>query len=158
MIGGELLADGPPFENSGAERDGWNKFRAELMATSYGAGMIRPVAYFRWDLGIVDRVVHRWHDQLAVLLDRNLISAEEAERIDHAFSQLHPKQSLAYGSSFERPNAIRSLQLSRYLLSDSAQEFDFAARWHVWRGRPELAERYHLRASTVRAVLQEGRL
>lgn len=36
-----------------------------------------------------------------------------------------------------------------------ARDFDLAARWHAWRGRHELEDRYLRRAAVVRQVVRE---
>jgi hypothetical protein len=151
MWGMALVQDGLGFQNAGEERQTWIEHRDELLkATEPGQ---RPVAFFLFDLGIKDRVTYRWFDQITVLLDRDLIGAEEAERVDHSYKELDPDQD-ALNNSFDTLEETARQQLSKYTLETLEGEFTLASRWHAWRGRPALAELYHLRSSMVHVVLE----
>jgi hypothetical protein len=155
--------DGPGLLDENGELDEaemrrcWNANRAELLAACPPGK--RPHAFFRFDLGITDRIVWRWHDQLRVLLERGLISAEEAERCENRCPELNPAQAPEFCSSHDSRATIISSGAGRLgpeIVSELVEEFEVVSRWHTWRGRPELADRYRRRAEAVRQFLEDS--
>lgn len=130
----------------------WIRHRAELMTEPIGLGF-RPWAFYRFDLRI-ERPPYFWFDQLSVLLDRVLIDANEAGMIDCGdIPELRPDQSPAYCGGFESADRIHKMRLGSQVLLHVSAEFQTAARWHLWRGRPELAARWAQRTEVVRQVV-----
>lgn len=146
---------GPPFESESDKKQAWQAHRSELLAECPPG--TRPNAFFLYDLR-VDRPPLDWHDQVRLLLDRQLLSIEEAVRCECDYRMLNPTDSLDFCSGFESESDIHRQHLSAQVLARLACQFQLAARWHDWRGRPKIAAKYQLRASVVGAFLQKGEL
>jgi len=149
MWGTTLFTDGVPFANDGEARAMWNENRDRLLKAC-GPGE-RPSAYFKFDLAITDTVVCKWFDQIHALLDRDLISAEEAQRCEQRHAEL--SASTDFGTSFASLNNIRRMGMDR-IPPDLEKEFILAARWHAWRGRAKLAEEYLFRAANIYSAIK----
>jgi hypothetical protein len=104
LWGAALVPDGPGFKDWADMRQVWLKHRDELLRAC-GPGE-RPCAYFEFDLGVEQFIPH-WHQQLALLMSRNLITEEEAQRVEIARREL---SSVAgdYSASFEHVEATGS--------------------------------------------------
>jgi hypothetical protein len=94
-----------------------------------------------------------WYEEIRALLDRGLIDAVEAIRIEAAYTMLADDPNVC--ASFEDTESLRGLKLDGRALLSSAAGFDMAITWHTWRGRPELVEQYRLRAAIVRSVARD---
>jgi hypothetical protein len=134
----------------------WRANRVELMAEPFPA-RLRPWGHFKFDLGCNPRW---WYEEITCLLERDLISREEAFSVERRFPMLAEEAKQCF-SSFENPELIRSLWLQRgskadsYVLKRVAAECDLASKWHAWRGRKEIAERFELRSATIQQIAQE---
>jgi hypothetical protein len=144
---------GPGFENAGEERQAWREHRDELLKAAEPGQ--RQFAYFKFDLGIKsDLVPIPWFEQLNILLDRELIGAEEALRIENSGrGELNPHDS-DFGSIFETKAGIERHGLCEYTLRPLESAFRAAARWHGWRGRPDFAALYELRADSIHTYME----
>ncbi len=145
---GAFTDGGPGFGSIAEERAAWNAYRNSLMA-EYGAPGRRPFGFYRHDLGTEPL---QWFDEIRALLEHGLIDATEAllcEKVRHVLSD-----NAAVYSSFESAALIRGMGLSPAVLLHCQREFELATAWHLWRGRPELVEKYKLRAQAVRDVMQ----
>ncbi len=159
---GSLLSpeDGPGFEDESEMRRVWNAHKSELLAEC-GPGE-RPYAFYFFDLGIRDRVVHGWAGQVGVLMDRGLIDATEAAGVEANYRMLNAGAA-EYMRALDRPDGILTMlggprtKQSEIIMAGIVTECEVAARWHAWRGRPELAALYDQRAKVaVAAILAEG--
>lgn len=148
--GSHVTSSESSFANASNKRTAWMRYRSELMAQCQPGH--RPRAFYRLDLGL-NILPCRWPDELNVLLDHNLIDADEAVRIEASTLMLSPKQNLEFCCSFEDPRLIAQMRLSPSVLDNTAHAFDVAARWHLYRDRPTIAERYRLRAAAIRELL-----
>lgn len=167
LIQGDVLVphgDEPGFASDAEERAAWRESRAELMAVDLGPGR-RPHAYLKYDLRVSDPPIE-WSGMMRILLENGLLSAEEQIRCEKAYPMLAPDQAATYCSAFEDAAGLRrerersmcgggSAEAHRYVLGRQREQFEFSATWHQRRGRPELAERYRLRAETCGRVLAE---
>jgi hypothetical protein len=145
LMWGTLLLPGfgPGFENDDEARRAWREHRTELLA-GCRAGE-RPYGFYRWDLGIVDRVVHRWFDQLAVLLEHNLIDAEQVFAIEAEHTTLSPSAPAFIEDFFadSREGLLRvvdgpvgtpvspSATERSHTLQCFRREFNLCAEWHA---------------------------
>lgn len=111
----------------------------------------RPSGFFAYELKCLDHF--RWEEQIRELLERDLIDAAEANWIEDSYSALSGDQSPDLYASFETAAGIQRMRLGAYRLRSMLREFELARAWHVWRGRPELADRYQRRAAAVRGAL-----
>jgi hypothetical protein len=145
-----LPGDGPGFQSKDEERQAWFTHRTELLAEPLGAGR-RPHGFLKFELGITPK---SWEEEVEALLSHNLISDSEATAIEHEYPVLRREQTDLY-ASFDDEMYVRRLVKSPNVLKREAELFDFAAAWHNWRGREELAKRYRLRAELARRVAEE---
>jgi hypothetical protein len=154
LTGDPLPADllGGHFATEAEARAAWFANRRELMAEVTEAGR-RPFGYFVHEL---DCRPSRWYHELAALMQRDLISTEEALAVERVHEILSPDQTAAVCAGFENANSIRAMSLGKYVLRSKAEQFDLAMAWHERRGRSGLAARYKLRAEIVRSVLREA--
>ena len=136
------------FASEVDERAAWELHRERLMAQVKDPGR-RPHAYYKFDLGVDPP--WRWFDEIEILLDHNLIGEDEAIKIERNVEMLSGDQAEAYCASFDGEKTIAWMQLSPDSWCDFAEQFDVAAKWHQWRGREGLAERYRTRAELMRA-------
>lgn len=145
-----------PFESESAERQAWTKNRADYLPRfiSEHPGS-RPSAFWRFDLNVPpSELPRRWFDSIHMLLARNLISSDEATRCESNTTAFNPSESVReFGASFEDPELVERMQLSRSTLEDVQAELECARRWHSWRARPELAELFGNRAAKLREIL-----
>ncbi len=143
-----LPGDGTDFRNEDEERAAWAMNRAELLKEPLGAGK-RPHAYFKWELHEEPR---RWWDEIRLLLEHGLIDAQEAADIERAHGMLADDPQCRYYASFENEQCVRRLMTAGppITILSHADLFEFAERWHRWRGREALAGRYKTRAEVVR--------
>jgi len=155
MHGGEILENGPGFDDAEAERRGWIEHRDELLKACEPGK--RPAAFYEFDLALTGRVIHKLHDQLNTLMDHDLIGAEEAVRVDNTHGVFNPRQSREFCQAFENEVMIHAQHLGEHVLRSMAYEFSVASRFHTWRGRPDLADRYALRAATTRRCADAAR-
>jgi hypothetical protein len=154
LVGRVFMGTGPSFGGSAdAMRAAWRKHRAELMATPELKPGRRPWAFFVLELGCDPGPAREWSGQLDALMDRGLIGAEEAIGIEALHPELSPTTAREFCQSFENEKVVRAMGLDDYLLGRQASEFAAAARWHEWRGRPEVAERWARRAELVRMCI-----
>ncbi len=113
----------------------------------------RPAAFYRVELKVPRP--RRWFDELNFLLDRGLIGPEEARVLDIQAGLLSKGQGPRFCEAFESGAGVREQGLGvgglRYLMG----EFSTAARWHRFRERPELEDKYKRLSSIVETVLRE---
>ena len=151
-----IPSSGPSFASEPEAIAAWRELRADLMhQCSPGE---RPAAYFKFELGL-NPPPNRLLEQVAVLLDRNLIDAIEATEIESHYPMLNADQATAFCSEFD--SAVSVLYAHHHgaeILSRTVARFDLASRWHAWRGRPELAELYARRHAIVLNVLEQHNL
>jgi hypothetical protein len=145
QFGLAIIPSGAGFATDDEQRAAWRQYRDELMR-EIGPGR-RPAAYFQFDLGISPP--GRWWAQLDVLLDRDLVSREEAARIEAENPALARDASPDASASFE--SADYAKQFTDHVVRGVMEQLYLMARWHEWRGRPELAAIHRRRAETVRA-------
>ena len=143
------------FSSGDEARAAWQQYREQIMADLSCAGR-QPAAFYRFDLNI--NVPRRWYDELIVLLDKRLISAEEAVRIEASNQMLSGEHQEAFCAAFDDAGAIIQMRLDADGAGTLVKKFEAAARWHQWRGRPEVAERYTARADLLRAWMGDGNL
>ena len=150
------MAFGEEGSNSEDEaRAAWQQYREQIMADLNCVGR-RPAAYYKYELHI-DPPGH-WYHELVVLLDRNLISAEEAVRMEANNQILSGEHQESFCSALDDQAGIARMQLDPDMADELAEEFDAAARRHQWRGRSEVAERYRKRANLLRAWVADSNL
>lgn len=149
MRGQDFMGDGDGFESEAAERVAWQKHRVEMLAEA-GPGR-RPHAYYRLDLG-VDPL--RWYDEVAALLDHDLVNKADVLALERDYAILAPGQGPLY-SAFDDAASIGRMGLDGYVLGGLAREFEVAARWHAWHGRQDVADRYKRRAQHIREFLEK---
>lgn len=155
LLYGDILAptfNEPVFASAEEERRAWYLLRDELMRecrAHFGPGR-RPAGFYQYELGCAPQ--WRWYEEIAVLLERNLIDAVEAAGIEATHKALSPGQGDSFCSGFDDPARIVQMRLDEYMRRSLAQEFIVVADWHTWRGRPELAATYRARAECVRGV------
>lgn len=145
-----FLHDGEAFADEEEAAAAWRLHRNELMHADFGS-RLRPWGYYKFELNCEP---HWWHQEVACLLDRDLISREELFRIEQLFPTLHEGCATKFVSFEDRA----WIDLQRYegaLLRRVAEECELAARWHAWRGREELARRFAKRAEIIRQVAAE---
>jgi hypothetical protein len=133
---------GEAFKTVQEERAAWRANRADLMREFDEPGS-RPAAYFKFELKTEPG---KWSMELGALLDRQLVGPEEALRIE----SLRPILAV----DAERFYAIfddLALKPASFRVDPSmGEECAMAARWHDWRGRPDLAGIFRRRAQVVR--------
>lgn len=153
LFGVPFCGAGSGFVDDVARRAAWCQHRAELMA-AHEPGQ-RPAAYFQFDLR-EDLGGGRWWQQVAVLLRRGLIDPMEATNCERIYPLLDAVQP-AGGNVFDEPGELAKQTLPVDVLCGLVEQFELAAAWHGWRGRPEIAAQYQRRAEVVRAALTELR-
>jgi len=109
----------------------WRAHRDELMAASRDPGT-RPYGFFKFDLRIAAAVGH--FEQIGLLVERGLIDGMEAICIERTYSLLSDDAPADFASSFDSADGVRDQGATTRTLD----RLDVAARWHAWRGRPEL--------------------
>lgn len=108
----------------------------------------RPYAWWRFDASVsVAKVPTDWGSELIALLERGAISADEAVRLEAAHRELQP-DCRDWGSNL--PEGL--LNCDRVTLGGIMRKFEAMARWHAFRGRPELAAVYQDRAGRCAAA------
>jgi hypothetical protein len=127
-----------PFADEAAAKQAWHKYKTELLAQCQPGK--RPWGFW-FDLGLdpVDL-----YEEIAALLDRDLIDEEEAVAIEERLPILGEKAHAMCAISTSPPS--HSNVQSRLSVAVLARLDALAAKWHLWRGRPERAEQY-LRAA-----------
>jgi hypothetical protein len=143
-------ADAVRFDSDAEAAAAWARHRTELMAAAFPGS--RPFGFWKYDLQVAPP--RAWHAQLAGLLDRGLIGAEEVLRIERSRPELAPGAE-SFGAAYEDAESIRRQRLGEVVLRGLAGEFAIASRWHEWRGRPQLAAAFRLRAAVVASVAKE---
>ncbi len=119
----------------------WHRYRAELIHhESLSLGQ-RPAAFWRFDVGVTPPC--HWWAELDLLMRHNLLAPEEAIAVERDHASLSPNPPSECGGACLGP-------LNPAELGHLGAEFDVVGAWHLWRGRPELAERYRLRAQAIR--------
>jgi len=88
---------------------------------------LRPWGYYRFELGVT---AHWWHEEIACLLDRDLISQNEIPVIEKQHRALAENCGMEFASSFENPEWVRQQGYDCGLLKRFAEEFDVDGRWH----------------------------
>jgi hypothetical protein len=156
MHGIEMLAvEGPAFESESEMRAAWFANRAALMAAA-GPGY-RPQAYFEFELKIKPAPVRRY-TVLRVLLEHQLITEGEARAIERDDALLSSEAGVQY-SAFETAEGVRRAFGLNGPDADSllytTETLVTAAAWHAWRGRKEIAQKFKLRADTIRRTTEE---
>jgi hypothetical protein len=126
----------------------WRRYRDELIHHESLSPGQRPAAFWRFDVGVTPPC--HWWAELDLLMRHNLLTPEEAIAIERDHASLSPNPPAGSGG------ACRGA-LSPAGLGHIGAEFNLAAAWHLWRGRPELAEVYRLRAQAVRVEVRRGR-
>lgn len=144
-----LAAQEQGFDDENAMLRAWREQRSELMAQVKPGR--RPHAYFKFELGCEPRC---WYEEVKALLEAGLITPEEAHAIEHQYPLLNGRQTPECYSAFDEPESVRTQGLGRYVLEQCVGEFDLAKFWHRWRGRQQIAERYKVRADSVRKILR----
>lgn len=145
---GGFTDGGPGFASAIEERAAWIAHRNALMAEHSGPGR-RPFGFYRHDLGVAPL---QWFDEIRALLEHDLIDVTEALLCEKSHNVL--SDSEAVYSAFETAALICGMNHTPSVLLHCQREFELAITWHAWRGRPELAEKYRLRAQAVRDVMQ----
>jgi len=143
-----------PFESEPEARQVWRAHSAALMADSRPGS--RPCGFWRYELRMFRTVPSFWRG-LGILIDRGLIDATEAARLEHDLRELSPDPG-TYCQSYDSAALIAENTSSHVdhdprLLMESIEHFETAARWHAWRGRPEAAERWARRVEVVRMCI-----
>jgi len=128
----------------------WNRHRSELMLEGTAPGR-RPYGFYKYDLGITSPC--HWWQELQILIDRDLLTGEEAFAVETVRDVLSPNQSR--NSGFEDKDTIARMGLSEPVLRHVQAEFGAASCWHRSRGRAELATQYQLRGDTINSYLSE---
>jgi hypothetical protein len=133
-----------PFADETAAKQAWQKHKTELMAHCQPGQ--RPWGFW-YDLGIdpVDL-----YEEIAALLDRDLIDEEEAVAIEARVPFLGEKAHSICAVSTSQPS--HSNGQSRLSVAVLARRDALAAKWHLWRGRPECANNI----STQRRIVMKN--
>jgi hypothetical protein len=144
MYGPALMPAGAPdmpFADEAAAKQAWHKNKTELLAQCQPGQ--RPWGFW-YDLGMdpVDK-----YAEIAALLDRDLIDAAEALAIERHLPFLGEEAHAM--CVIDRSPPSHSNGQPRLSVAVLARRDALAAKWHLWRGRPECAEQY-LRAATNR--------
>jgi hypothetical protein len=147
-----ILAEREARDFPEGARQTWTKYRTELMTDSSLSPGRRPSAFWRFDVGVVPPA--HWWQELAMLLERDLLAREDAFAIERCYVAL--TESPAAYASFDTPAGVRTLALSASVVAHCQQQFELAAKWHEWRSRPELAKSYARRAAACKHVLQNA--
>jgi hypothetical protein len=127
----------------------WKRYRSELMADPNLRPGQRPAAFWRLDLQI--RPPSNWWEELAMLCEHKLVTPEEALLIERQHNVL--SENTAAWGAFDTAEGAHKQHFNPQVFACCQHEFEAAARWHAWRGRPELAEKYAQRAANVQRVL-----
>ena len=131
-----------PFPDWIGAKQAWQRHKADLLAQWCQPGQ-RPWGFW-FDLGLDPPDEY---EEIAALLDRGLIDADEALAIERRLPFLGEKAHAMFAIDRSQPshsNVQSRLSVAVLALGDA-----LAAKWHLWRGRPECAEQY-LRASANR--------
>ena len=156
LFGYVLIAHGEPgFESEDEERKAWQRYGPEMIAL-LNHPWRKPAGYYKHELHIDPPSC--WPGELAALLDHNVITADDIVRIEACEPMLSGQHQDAYCGSFDDPASIQRVGLDPDMAESMAEEFEAAARWHQWRRRPEVAERYTARADLLRAWMGDGNL
>jgi hypothetical protein len=115
---------------AGAEA-AWKRHRSELMSDPGLRPGQRAYGFWRFDVGISPPA--NWFDEIAALMDRGMIAPEEAFTIEREHRILSPQGA---------PEHFNATGLSQAVARRAAAEFALAARWHLWRGRAAIAEKF----------------
>jgi hypothetical protein len=128
-----------PFADEATAKQAWHRHKTELLARCQPGK--RPWGFW-FDLGLdpVDE-----YEEIAALLDRDLIDAAEALAIERQLPFLGEKAHAMFAISTSRSSHSQSWVSVAVLARRDA----LAAKWHLWRGRPECAQEY-LRAAASR--------
>lgn len=110
----------------------------------------RPHAFFKFELHCEPK---SWKDEIRILLDHKLIDTREAlaiERVDPVFGPQRTEDGLYQGFDIL---GILEQDVKCGLGTAYRELFVLAERWHRWRGRTEVAEKYGTYAEMVRRAL-----
>ena len=119
----------------------WRRYRAELIHHESLSPGQRPAAFWRFDVAVTPPC--HWWAELDLLMRHNLLSPEEAVVIERDHTSLAAEPPSESGGA-----CLGALSLVE--LGHVGAEFNLTAAWHLWRGRPELATKYALRAQAAR--------
>src|SRR5262249_54088475 len=108
---GETLSDGDDFDSDDAAREAWRLHRHELLSRAQPGR--RPWSFYRWDLGMESPPWDAF-GQLAVLLDHQLISGEEAFAIEREYRVLSPDQPENFNSAWESADFVLRQSFDHY--------------------------------------------
>jgi hypothetical protein len=143
-----MFTPGPGFHDEESERAAWFEHRDEILAEMGNLPGRRPAGYFKYELKANP---NNSDAELSILLDNGLIGPQEARDLERQRPILSNDATVF--DSFENESLLRRMGHLRPILEGHAQAFEVAAKWHTWRGREALAERYRLRRDTVQRVL-----
>lgn len=151
VYGGPLAAafrDGrePPIE---AQREAWARHRASLMKPEVHdlPPGCRPAGFWLFDLHI-DPPPDRWATEIPELIERGLIDAAEAARIEAGYQQLaarHPVHEAV--GTYKLPE-------DSWTLRRRLEEARCAAAWHAWQGRERQAASWAAFAEEIQGALR----
>jgi hypothetical protein len=149
LHGHELFPTGEPgFDDDAQMQEAWHVHRDDLMRACEPGS--RPYAWWRFDAKVSSaRLPVDSAAELIALLDRGAIAPDEAVRIEANNPAMQPGCQI-WGSNL--PGGLQTDDPA--ILQAIARSFEAIARWHAWRGRPELADIYRERADRCAAVIE----
>jgi hypothetical protein len=144
LIFGRLVFEDPPqppYQTESQERADWIQQGERLTAETQFRNR-RPHGFFKYDL--------------LPLLEAGRISSDEAARIDDEFLFLDADQKAGLMAVFaDETEVLRRAAVGvPWILESRLAEFQVARRWHAFRGRPLLAEKYERLCSTIEKVIE----